>query len=398
MARIPPPSVRLVVAAAALALGVFLADRFVAPAALRRGRTGGVPVASKLAEFAREELARVEAGVPDDGMWAFDADLGWSLRPGTVSDVGSTNRLGARGPREYDLRPPPGRLRIVCFGESFVFGHEVADDETWEARLEALDERLEVLNFGVSGYGVDQSLLRFRSVGRDLGAEVAVLGLNVTSIGRNVNRLRLHLRPEHPRASVKPRFRLGATGELELVPLPFRTEREVLEAALAGELIPALAEHEHWSGGLSSAGGSPLGDAMTADGRSGRRTMGALWRDAGGEPFRLTLEIVAAFDAEARAAGARRVVVLFFPVEKDLDEVRDGGRPAWARFQRALRRRHIEVVELEDALVEAAAREPIYALLHLDAAGNAAVAARLLDWMGTETGLRGRATSREPPR
>lgn len=377
MARFPSPSARVLITAGALAVGVLMAEWVVAPWALRRERT----VAGELARIAHRELEELGSERSDRRLWTYDSELGWTLRPGAESESASTNQLGARGPREYDSRPSPGKLRLVCFGESFVFGHEVADADTWEAQLEAFDERLEVLNFGVSGYGTDQALLRFRRIAIGLDADVAVLGLNVTSIGRNVNRLRMLLRPNHVRPSVKPRFRLGLTEELQLVPLPFATEREVLQAAVDGVLIQSLADHEAWRDGFLSTAGSNLERAVIADERTGRRAMFSLWMDAGGEAYRLTMELVQAFDADARAAGIRRVIVLFFPVERDLHlAARARGLP-WDGFRHTLQERGIEVLDLEQALAAAAEREPIYATTHLNAAGNSAVAAHVLEWI-----------------
>lgn len=48
---------------------------------------------------------------------------------------------------------------VVAVGDSFAFGDEVSDDETWPAILEQRSG-LPVLNGGVFGYGVDQIFLR----------------------------------------------------------------------------------------------------------------------------------------------------------------------------------------------------------------------------------------------
>ena len=53
---------------------------------------------------------------------------------------------------------PDGSV-ILAVGDSFTFGDEVKDDETWPAHLQQLLGR-RVLNAGVSGYGFDQIVLR----------------------------------------------------------------------------------------------------------------------------------------------------------------------------------------------------------------------------------------------
>lgn len=68
-----------------------------------------------------------------------------------------TNAHGLRGPA-VERAKPAGVVRIAAVGDSFTFGHGVADDATFPSHLQALLDaevgpgRFEVLNFGVSGY------------------------------------------------------------------------------------------------------------------------------------------------------------------------------------------------------------------------------------------------------
>jgi len=78
----------------------------------------------------------------------------------------NTNSEGMRGIREYGIDKPAGMMRILLLGDSFAFGWGVKDNETFAARLEEMDPKLEVLNLGVAGYGLDQILLSFREIGR----------------------------------------------------------------------------------------------------------------------------------------------------------------------------------------------------------------------------------------
>ena len=103
-----------------------------------------------------------------------DAELGWTCRrnaefPGIWGKGINLrfNSQGLRGGRELRERPEEGKIRVLCSGDSFTFGLGVDDRDTWSSQLEALDDRLEVLDAGVMGYGVDQAYLRFR---RDLAS------------------------------------------------------------------------------------------------------------------------------------------------------------------------------------------------------------------------------------
>ncbi len=68
----------------------------------------------------------------------FDPILGWTPRPGATSADGRVhiNAAGVRGRREYTIRKPPGVLRVAAFGDSYTFGDEVKDEDTWCHQLE----------------------------------------------------------------------------------------------------------------------------------------------------------------------------------------------------------------------------------------------------------------------
>jgi lysophospholipase L1-like esterase len=85
------------------------------------------------------------------------------------SDGGSKieiNDDGLRGP-DATLAKPPGTYRLALLGDSFIEAFEVPYDSTvgevLERRLSALrGTPVEVLNFGVGGYGTAQELLTLR--------------------------------------------------------------------------------------------------------------------------------------------------------------------------------------------------------------------------------------------
>ena len=104
-----------------------------------------------------------------------DPDLGWSNKPLVrVKDLYgegrtlTTNSLGLRSKEEYEVAVPEGRYRVICAGDSFTLGYGVDDDATYEAELEAADPRLQVVNMGQGGYGVDQAYLWYKRDGAQL--------------------------------------------------------------------------------------------------------------------------------------------------------------------------------------------------------------------------------------
>lgn len=75
-----------------------------------------------------------------------------------------------------DPRKPPTQ-RVVTIGDSFTFGYDVADDETYSFYLETSLENSEVLNMGVTAYGIDQAVLKYLQYGSQYKPDVVILGV-----------------------------------------------------------------------------------------------------------------------------------------------------------------------------------------------------------------------------
>jgi hypothetical protein len=113
---------------------------------------------------------------------SYDPDLGWVNTPKThILDMygpGGDVRINSQGFRNTDDFDPvvaPGRLRIICSGDSFTFGEGVANDKTWCQLLASLDSRLEPVNLGQTGYGIDQAYLWYKRDGLKLSHHVHLL-------------------------------------------------------------------------------------------------------------------------------------------------------------------------------------------------------------------------------
>jgi hypothetical protein len=97
------------------------------------------------------------------GYHTYDAELGWVPKQAKVTFSGKTfttfeDGIRSNGSGEaWEGSDHP----ILAVGDSFTFGDEVSDWETWPAKLEQISGR-RVINGGVEGYGVDQIFLRAR--------------------------------------------------------------------------------------------------------------------------------------------------------------------------------------------------------------------------------------------
>lgn len=97
-----------------------------------------------------------------------DPVLGFVPRPGFASDDnqwGTQVSIDERGLRNNSFRAATPRVwttahrHVLAVGDSFTFGDQVSDDETWPARLEVLTQKV-VWNGGVFGYSFAQTVLR----------------------------------------------------------------------------------------------------------------------------------------------------------------------------------------------------------------------------------------------
>ena len=95
------------------------------------------------------------------GYHTYDAELGWVPKQQQTKVWGKTVTILDGGIRSngraevWDGTEAP----ILAVGDSYTFGDQVSDSETWPAQLETLSRR-KVINSGVDGYGVDQIFLR----------------------------------------------------------------------------------------------------------------------------------------------------------------------------------------------------------------------------------------------
>jgi len=94
----------------------------------------------------------------ETGRTVHDPRLGFVGRAGYADQTLHYDQRGFRvapAPEGLTLAQPP----ILVVGDSYAHGNEIADRETWPARLQKLVGRA-VVNAAMSGYGIDQMVLR----------------------------------------------------------------------------------------------------------------------------------------------------------------------------------------------------------------------------------------------
>ena len=133
-----------------------------------------------------------------------DAQLGWTLRPGTqgwfTKEVATEGRatfvtINAAGFRDRDhaLDKPDDVFRIAVLGDEHSEAMQVELQDTWWSRLgHALEgcsvaggKRIEMLNFGVTSYGTVQELVMLETVAMRYRPDVVLLQFTPTNDPQN---------------------------------------------------------------------------------------------------------------------------------------------------------------------------------------------------------------------
>lgn len=176
--------------------------------------------------------------------WAVIPDVK-NMTPFGKGKFVNTNSNGLRGTTEYPYARTPGKQRVLVLGDSFTFGTDVSDDETYSHDLESALPNTEVLNLGVQGYGQDQMLLYLKEEGAKYHPDVVILGYLNMDTYRNLWKFF---------AFAKPKFDMTPEG-LKLTNVPVPTPEQVLAEepyrSKAVDFAVILREKIRWSLGIN---------------------------------------------------------------------------------------------------------------------------------------------------
>lgn len=290
-----------------------------------------------------------------------DSDLGWRYRAGHQGREDQISSQGLRSRREYTDLPAEGVLRVAAFGDSFVYGNEVVNEDAWAAIVETIYDDIEVLNYGVGGYGVDQALLRYRAEGTDLSPDVVLIGFIADDIRRIVNVYQRFYSTSWG-IFTKPRFELDERGSLRLRPAPIQKLDDWRPVLDDPKSVRAWGENDQWYEPLVYE--NPLYDVSAFV-----RLASAIWVrlderyfdpdrlfigeqfNTSATAFKLQVAVFEAFANEVEAAGARPVI-LFLPSRGELQAVREGKEPSYAPILEPLRESGIDYWDATEAFLE----------------------------------------------
>lgn len=184
----------------------------------------------------RFELFKVDAFLIDKSsiikvVKIFDPQLGWRFKFDT--EYGERKRS-----KKFS------QTKMYVFGDSFAFGDEVSDTQTWQEQLAATQQQ-NILNFGISAYGPDQSLLYFKKIAPQLPkSSVVSLVVTTENINRIVNIYRKFYFSNTGMPLTKPMFNLTENG-VTLIENPIDS-LENLHKLENKEFVKNLAKIDFW--------------------------------------------------------------------------------------------------------------------------------------------------------
>ncbi|MCX8043346.1 MAG: SGNH/GDSL hydrolase family protein [Desulfobacterota bacterium] len=154
----------------------------------------------------------------------YDQTKGWIAKPNlrnlTVfyDKILNTNAKGFRGAKNYSYKKTEGIKRILILGDSFAFGDEVSDNQTFAHYLQEMLPESEIINLGMHGYGHDQMLILLKEEGVNYEPDIVIIGFLPFDMPRNLLEFR---------DFAKPKFLLK-NGKLDLVNSPVPRPEDIL--------------------------------------------------------------------------------------------------------------------------------------------------------------------------
>jgi hypothetical protein len=164
----------------------------------------------------------IQAMLDGTSYHVYDKDIGWVPRPGHEWHTYTVNDQGVRATREHPQPPADPSKRILCVGDSFTFGHEVDDHETFPHHGEQLKPGTEWINMGINGSGLTQSLLHYRKTGRKFDGKYVVIGFMTNNSKRTVNCFRPFVSANDGATPFTKPYSKFVDGEFSIEPNPYQ--------------------------------------------------------------------------------------------------------------------------------------------------------------------------------
>ena len=152
----------------------------------------------------------LEQMIHDNPFLIYDSILGWTVAPSRQNATGqdASSAEGLRAPRvgmsfadrrtrHSGLPEKPATVRVALMGDSMTYGYEVRCEDSWGHALETqLGPAVQILNFGVSGYGLNQVLLRYERDTQPWKPQIVLIGITSEEIRRIISVYNFLMNPD----------------------------------------------------------------------------------------------------------------------------------------------------------------------------------------------------------
>ena len=152
--------------------------------------------------------------------------------------------IRSNGPGSKGL---PARPLVLCVGDSFTFGAQVHDEESWPACLEQT-LGVKTVNAGVFGFGLDQTVMRAEQLIPQYRPDLLIVGLIQDDILRN--RLKMRTGVYKPYFTVKDGKLVLHRVPKEKPPNSISLERRIGGYSLLVHTIMLRVDKAYWLHGL----------------------------------------------------------------------------------------------------------------------------------------------------
>jgi hypothetical protein len=253
--------------------------------------------------------------------------------------------------------------------------------------MEEVFPHLEILNYGVPGFGTDQAYVRYMQEGRELSPSMVLIGFAPVDLRRAVNVYRRFISSDEL-PLVKPRFVLDNEGTLELLPPPFQSGADYERLLTEPDLVTKLGQYDYWYPRL-------VYENPVYDWSATVRLLTNVWLqlerkliapdrmlkgdilNTRSEAFRIHTAIIEEFYGDVLAAGQTPVIVVL-PVRHNVERAVAGHADAYQPLIEYFAQQELNYLDCVTALSNSSADEGVERLFapggHYSAEGNRIVA------------------------
>ena len=326
----------------------------------------------------------------------FSTTLGWTIKENGISELYQANSSGIRSTKEYMQKPSDGIFRISTFGDSFTHCDDVTNNETWQSIIENTDVNIEVINFGVGGFGLDQAYLRYLEDGRQYNSHIVLIGFMSENIYRNVNVFRPFYFPDTGIPLAKPRFRVeGEKFSLLSNPMHHLDDYKILlshpqETLFRMGMNDYYYQNRYKSGGYDWSPTVRLIKILRYTVKNELSSNSIMINDSyneKSEAFRVTIKIFDEFYHEVKK-NKSIPIILIFPNEHDVSLYQKQKKKRYSPLLSYLDSQGYRYIDLVEIFEQAEIESLFSAKGHYSPFANRLVAKHILNYISQEKGAK----------